>query len=90
MTFLVLPGLQRRLWCSMESDLITVEALKLSPYERAQIAEALMQSLQDEAQAARDAAWSVWAEEQATLALNGQLPSQDGPAFLAKLRRQVP
>lgn len=74
----------------MQSDILTAEALKLSPYERAQIAEALMQSLQDEAQAKRDTAWAAWAEEQATLALEGKLQTIDGPAFLAKLRGQIP
>ena len=74
----------------MQSDTLTAEALKLSPYERAQIAEALMQSLQDEAQTKRDTAWAVWAEQQAQLAVEGRLQTIDGPSFLAQLRRRLP
>ena len=74
----------------MQSDILTAEALKLSPYERAQIAEALNQSLMDEAQAGRDAAWSAWAENQAGLASAGKLETINGPAFLPSLRRRQP
>lgn len=69
----------------MQSDTLTAEALKLSPYERAQIAEALMQSLMDEAQAKRDAAWAQWAEEQAQLVKAGKLELVDGRALVAEL-----
>ena len=74
----------------MQSDMLTAEALKLSPYERAQIAEAIMHSLMDEAQARRDAAWAVWADQQAALASAGKLETVNGPAFLASLRQPRP
>ena len=69
----------------MTSDTLTAEALMLSPYERAQIAEALMQSLMDDAQAKRDAAWENWAEGQAELVRQGKVKLVDGPALVAEL-----
>jgi hypothetical protein len=69
----------------MHSDILTAEALKLSPYERAQIAEALMQSLMDEVQAKRDAAWAKCAQEQAELVRAGKLELVDGPSLVSRL-----
>jgi len=69
----------------MTADTLTAEALLLSPYERAQIAEAMMQSLMDEAQARRDAAWDQWAEQQAELVRQGKVKLVDGPALVAGL-----
>ncbi len=71
--------------CAMTCDTLTAEALLLSPYERAQIAEALMQSLMDEGQARRDAAWDHWAAEQSDLVRQGKVKLVDGPALLAEL-----
>jgi hypothetical protein len=69
----------------MTADSLTAEALLLSPYERAQIAEAMMQSLMDESQARRDAAWDQWAEQQADLVRQGKLELVEGPALIAGL-----
>ena len=69
----------------MSSDILTAEALLLSPYERAQIAEALMQSLMDEAQAKRDGAWDQWAEQQSELVRQGKVMLVNGPALVAEL-----
>lgn len=69
----------------MTSDTLTAEALLLSPYERAQIADALMQSLMDEAQAKRDAAWEQWGKEQSELVRQGKVQLIDGPSLVAEL-----
>jgi len=69
----------------MTSDILTAEALRLSPYERAQIADAMMQSLMDEAQAKRDAAWEQWAEKQSRQVKQGKVALVDGPALVAEL-----
>jgi Putative addiction module component len=70
---------------TMTAETFTAEALLLSPYERAQIAEAMMQSLMDEAQAKRDAAWDQWAEQQSELVRQGKVQLVDGPALVAEL-----
>ena len=71
--------------CAMTCDTLTAEALLLSPYERAQIAEAMMQSLMDEAQAKRDAAWDQWAAQQSDLVRQGEVKLVDGAALVAEL-----
>jgi putative addiction module component (TIGR02574 family) len=73
----------------MDSILLTEAALKLSPFERAQLIDALWQSLDPSDQAEIDAAWLEESKDRLTAYRQGEIEAVDGESALANLRNQL-
>jgi len=72
----------------MERALLEREALRLPVQDRALLADSLLNSLDDEAERALEAKWAAESEARRAAYKAGQVEALDGPAALAKLRRQ--
>jgi putative addiction module component (TIGR02574 family) len=73
----------------MDSILLKEAALKLSPFERAQLIDALWQSLDPSDQAEIDAAWLEESKDRLTAYRQGEIEAVDGESALANLRNQL-
>lgn len=70
----------------MDQAILESEAMRLSPQQRALLADALLVSLDDEAARAAEAAWACEAEVRRTAHLHGDIGGVDGPTALSALR----
>jgi putative addiction module component (TIGR02574 family) len=66
----------------MDSAILTSEALKLSTWERAQIIDALWQSLDPAEQASIDRAWLAESHDRLQACREGKLKALDGASAL--------
>lgn len=73
----------------MDSILLQEAALKLSPFERAQLIDALWQSLDPSDQAEIDAAWLEESKNRLTAYRQGEIAAVDGESALADIRTQL-
>jgi len=73
----------------MDSVLLTEAALKLSPFERAQLIDALWQSLDPAEQDAIDQAWLDESKDRLQAFQQGQLAAVDGETALSALKDQL-
>ena len=73
----------------MDSVLLKEAALKLSPFERAQLIDALWQSLDPAEQEAIDALWLTESKDRLTAYRQGNIESVDGESALATIRNQL-
>lgn len=73
----------------MDSVLLTEAALKLSPFERAQLIDALWQSLDPAEQDAIDQAWLDESKARLQAFQQGQLEAVDGKTALSALKDQL-
>jgi len=73
----------------MDSVLLTEAALKLSPFERAQLIDALWQSLDPAEQDAIDQAWLDESKDRLQAFQQGQLEAVDGETALSALKDQL-
>lgn len=73
----------------MDSVLLTQEALKLSPYERAQLIDALLESLDPAEQEEIDRAWLEESRERLKAFQAGNLDAVDGETVLTELREKL-
>lgn len=73
----------------MDSVLLTEAALKLSPFERAQLIDALWQSLDPAEQDAIDQAWLNESKDRLQAFQQGQLAAVDGETALSALKDQL-
>lgn len=73
----------------MDSVLLTEAALKLSPFERAQLIDALWQSLDPAEQDAIDQAWLDESKDRLRAFQQGQLAAVDGETALSALKDQL-
>jgi putative addiction module component (TIGR02574 family) len=74
----------------MDSILLKQEALKLSPYERAQLVDALLESLDLAAQAEIDRAWLEESKDRVKAFQAGDIKAVDGETALTELREKLP
>ena len=72
----------------MDQVILEREALKLPPYERALLADALLGSLDDEATRHTEAACAREAEARYQAFVRGEVQSSDGPAVFRRLRQR--
>ena len=72
----------------MDQAILEREALKLPPYERAALVEALLGSLDDEAARQTEAANAREAEDRYQAYQRGEIQASDGPGVLAELRQR--
>ncbi|MBE9138820.1 addiction module protein [Nodosilinea sp. LEGE 07088] len=73
----------------MDSVLLKEAALKLSPFERAQLIDALWQSLDPAEQAEIDAAWLEESQDRLAAYRQGEVEAVDGESALASLRENL-
>lgn len=73
----------------MDNVLLQEAALKLSPFERAQLIDALWQSLDPVEQAAIDQAWLAESKDRLSAFQQGELGAVDGATALAALKDQL-
>ena len=73
----------------MDSILLKEAALRLSPFERAQLIDALWQSLDVDDQAEVDAAWIEEAGDRLKAYRNGEIDALDGELALRRLRDNI-
>jgi len=73
----------------MDSILLTKEALKLSPFERAQLIDALWQSLDPVEQQAIDKAWTEESKDRLDAYRRGEVEALDGESALSELKGQL-
>ena len=73
----------------MDQAHLEKEALRLPASERARLAEALLDSLDDEASQKVEAAWADLAEKRLEAFKRGEEFALEGPAVLAKLRSKL-
>lgn len=73
----------------MDNVLLTHEALKLTPFERAQLIDTLWQSLAPKEQAEIDAAWAKEASDRLQAYRRGELNAVDGPEALNELEADL-
>lgn len=69
----------------MDSAILTQEALRLSPWERAQVIDALWQSLDPGEQTAIDRAWLAESHDRLRAYREGAVKALDGEAALATI-----
>ncbi len=70
----------------MDQAILESEAMRLSPQQRALLADALLVSLDDETVRAAEAAWACEAETRRSAYLRGEIASVDGAATVSALR----
>ena len=73
----------------MDSALLTQEALQLSAWERAQVIDALWQSLDPVEQTAADRAWLAESQDRLQAYREGKLKDLDGEATLSAVESQL-
>ena len=73
----------------MDSILLQEAALKLSPFERAQLIDALWQSLDPSDQAEIDVVWLEESKDRLTAYRQGEIAAVDGESALADIRNQL-
>lgn len=73
----------------MDSSVLAKEALKLSPLERAQIIDALWQSLDPGDQAIVDKAWLQESQDRLRAFREGKLAAQEGEETLRSIEREL-
>ena len=73
----------------MDSVLLAEAALKLSPFARAQLIDALWQSLDLAEQAEIDTAWLEESKDRLTAYRQGEIEAVDGESGLAAIRNQL-
>ena len=73
----------------MDSMLLREQALKLSAFERAQLIDALWQSLDPAEQAAIDRAWLEEAKDRLQAYRQGEVEAVDGETALAELKAKL-
>jgi putative addiction module component (TIGR02574 family) len=73
----------------MDSILLKEEALKLSPFERAQLIDALWQSLDPVEQQAIDQAWAEESKDRLDAYRRGEVEALDGESALSELKGQL-
>jgi propanediol dehydratase large subunit len=70
----------------MDQAILESEAMRLSPQQRALLADALLVSLDDEEIRAGEAAWACEAEVRRSAYLRGEIAALDGTDAVAGLR----
>jgi putative addiction module component (TIGR02574 family) len=73
----------------MDSILLKQEALKLSPYERAQLIDALLESLDPAEQEVIDRAWIEESKDRLKAFRAGDIEAVDGETALTELREKL-
>lgn len=73
----------------MDNILLTEAALKLSPFERAQLIDALWQSLDPVDQATIDQAWLDESRDRLAAYRRGEIAAVEGDQALANLKDQL-
>jgi len=73
----------------MDSILLKEEALKLSPFERAQLIDALWQSLDPADQAHVDTAWIEESKDRLRAYHQGEVEAVDGESVLSELKEKL-
>jgi putative addiction module component (TIGR02574 family) len=73
----------------MESTILAKEALQLTPFEKAQIIDALWQSLDPAEQASVDRAWLVESQERLGAFRAGQIKPLDGEATIHSIAAEL-
>ena len=72
----------------MDSVLLQEEALKLSPFERAQLIDALWQSLDSAQQKEIDKAWIKESNDRLMAYHQGEIEAVDGESVLSELKEK--
>lgn len=70
----------------MDEMMLEREALRLPPRERAMLADALLESLEDDASRAILAAWAEEAEDRLAAYHRNEMAAHDGAELLSELR----
>lgn len=70
----------------MDHAILESEAMRLSPQQRALLADALLVSLDDESMRAGEVAWACEAEVRRSAYLRGEIAAVDGAAAVLALR----
>jgi putative addiction module component (TIGR02574 family) len=73
----------------MDSAVLTQEALRLSPWERAQVIDALWQSLDPVEQTAIDQAWLAESRDRLRACREGKLKTLEGEPTLRAIESQL-
>ena len=73
----------------MDQAILEKEALKLTPAERAVLADILLSSLDDESTRQNEAAWGALAEQRYSEYKAGKLDAVDGPNAIQALRQRL-
>jgi len=73
----------------VDSILIQNEALKLSPYERARLADSLLVSLDEDVDREIEKSWAEESEKRLNAYQRGDIRSLEGPAAMAQLRQEL-
>ena len=73
----------------MDSILLKEEALKLSPFERAQLIDALWQSLDPVEQQAIEKAWTEESKDRLDAYRRGEVEALDGESALSELQGKL-
>jgi putative addiction module component (TIGR02574 family) len=73
----------------MDQAILEKEALKLTPAERAVLADILLSSLDDENMRPNDAAWGALADQRYSDYKAGKLEAVDGPKTVQELRHRL-
>ena len=81
--------LETKYHCSMDSILLKEEAIKLSPFERAQLIVALWQSLDPAEQEAIDQAWLEESKARLSAYHRGEIEAIDGESALSGLKAKL-
>lgn len=71
----------------MDKAILQHEALHLPAHDRALLANALLDSLDDESTREIETAWAAEAADRHEAYLRGEVTSEDGPAVMRELRR---
>ncbi len=71
----------------MDQAILEREALRLPAHQRALLADALLESLEDEAARQVESAWAKEAEARLAAYHSGEISTLDGPAVLRELRQ---
>ncbi|MBJ7898404.1 MAG: addiction module protein [Cyanobacteria bacterium RI_101] len=72
----------------MDSLLLKEEALKLSPFEKAQLIDALWQSLESPERESVDQAWLQESQDRLSAYRRGQIQAVDGAGALSELKER--
>ena len=72
----------------MDQAILEREAMRLSPKDRALLADALLESLDDEAAKAVEGAWAEVAAARLAAYRRGEISAVDGPSAIQQLRTQ--
>ncbi len=86
---MILVILRTQYHCCMDSILLKEAALKLSAFERAQLIDALWQSLDPAEQAEIDQAWLEESQDRLAAYRRGEIEAIDGESALAALKDKL-